>query len=257
MTLRGPAAHLRRTSSWRRSGDDSCWESYISEGEDFHRVPRTPRVPRPQSATEGGQLDVWLQHLQRHPLSTSVHDQIPPFKERTTSMPTLSKEPARSALRRGIPFFSRDSTSCGSSSLCGSSLGSQESLNSRIFSPPECRGSWERAHIMQAPKMEEAKLSSLAPVKIGWLPIQRRVMGSDVSNQNQYLDHTAAQVKLKQPITPIFPRNPTASKCQDGEVKKSHSSHSAVGVKTRQAPDKDSQIVKQVQEKPGSLANEG
>lgn len=200
MTLRRPAAHLRRAPGWRRSGDESYWESVISEGDVLPCVSRPARAPRPQSAIEGGQLDGWLEHLQRMQsdlLRAPVHNQVPAFNDRTTSMPVLNKEPTGRAWRQpGIPSFSRGSSSCGSPSLCESSLGSQESIQTGLFSPPERRGSWERAHIMQAPRKEEAQLSYLAPVKIGWLPIQRRVMMvADACNQNQFSDHSAGQVK--------------------------------------------------------------
>lgn len=196
MTLRRPAAHLRRTPSWRRSGDESYWESLISEGEVLPCITRPPRTPRPQSAIEGGQLDNWLEHLQRMQsdlLIDPVHDQVPAFNDRTTSIPGLNKQPSGHAWRQqGIPSFSRGSSSCGSPSLCESSLGSQESLQTGFFSPPQRRGSWERAHIMQAPRKEQAQLSYLTPVKIGWLPVQRKVM---TCNQNQFLDHSAGQVR--------------------------------------------------------------
>lgn len=200
MTLRRPAAHLRRAPGWRRSGDESYWESLIPEGDFLPRVSRPPRAPRPQSAIEGGQLDSWLEHLQRMQndlLRDPAGDHVPVLNDRTTSMPALNKEQTGRAWRhQGVPSFSRGSSSCGSTSLYESSLGSQDSLQTGFFSPSERRGSWERAHIMQAPRKEQAQLSYLSPVKIGWLPIQRRVMMvADACNQNQFLDHSAGQVK--------------------------------------------------------------
>ncbi len=172
----------------------------MAEGEVVPRVSRPARAPRPQSAIEGRQLDGWLEHLQRMQsdlLRTPVHDQVPSFNDRTTSMPALHKDPPGRARRQpGIPSFSRGSSSCGSPSLCESSLGSQESLHSGFFSPSERRVSMERAHIMQAPRKEQAQLSQLAPVKIGWLPIQRRVIGADAYNQRQLLEQSASQVNI-------------------------------------------------------------
>lgn len=198
MTLRRPAAHLRRAQGWRRSGDESYWESLLSEGEVLPRVAHPPRAPRPQSAIEGGDLDSWLEHLQRMQsdlLRAPAHDQVPAFNERTASMPALHREVAGRAWRQpGIPSFSRGSSSCGSPTLCESSLGSQESLQTGFSSPAERRGNWERAHIMQAPRKEQTELSYLAPVKIGWLPVQRRVIMADACNQKQLLDHSAGQV---------------------------------------------------------------
>ncbi|KAK9530223.1 hypothetical protein VZT92_011743 [Zoarces viviparus] len=263
MTLRGPAAHLRRAPSWRRSGDESYWKSLIPEGEVLPRVSRPQRAPRPQSAIEGGrQLDGWLEHLQRiesELLRAPVHGQAPAFSDWTTSMPVLDKEPSGPVWRQPeVPSYSRASSSCGSPSLCESSLGSQESLQTGFLSPPERRGSWERAQIMQAPRKEQAQLISMAPVKIGWLPIQRRVMTvGDACNQNQYSDHSAGQVKLKQAITPTFQKNrATANRHQDGEVEKSQTSPNALGVKTWQTPDQDSADINQVPEKRSFPANE-
>lgn len=202
MTLRRPAAPVRRAPCWRRSGDESYWESVIAEGADIPGVSR-PRLPRPQSAIEGGQLDGWLEQLQRMQsdlLRAPVHDRDPGFSDRTTSMPALHKEPSGQAWRQtGAPSFSRGSSSCGSPRLCQSSLGSQESLQTVSFCPPERRGSWERAHIMQAPGKEQTRLSCLAPVKIGWLPIRRRVTGLDACKQSQFLEPSAGQVKRVTP----------------------------------------------------------
>ncbi|KAM7381444.1 hypothetical protein PAMA_012330 [Pampus argenteus] len=202
MTLRRPAAQMRRAPAWRRSGDESYWESLISDSEVLPCATRPQRARRPQSAIEGGQLDNWLEHLQRMQsdlLIAPVTDQVPAFNDQTTSMPGLDRQPSGRAWRwQGIPSFSRASSSCGSPSLCESSLGSQESLQTEFVSPPERRASWERAHIMQAPRKEQAELSYLAPVKIGWLPIQRKVMMMEGdARQNQFSDHSAGQVPEK------------------------------------------------------------
>lgn len=175
----------------------------MSEGEALPTVSRPPRGRRPQSAVEGGQLDSWLEHLQavQGKLRGPAHNQPQVFSDRTASMPVLNKEPTGRAWRHtGVPSFSRVSSSCGSSSQCDSSLGSQESLQTGVFSPTERRGSWEKAHIMQAPEKEKAQLSNLCPVKIGWLPIQRRVMMvADTGKQNQSLDHAAGHVRHMTP----------------------------------------------------------
>lgn len=198
MTLRRPAAHLRRAPGWRRSGDESYWESLVAEGEHFPNVPRPTRTPRPQSAIEGGQLDHWLEQLQRMQrdfFRSPVQDQVPAINDWTTSIGAIPKDPTSHAGRQpGIPSF-RGSSSCGSPGLCDSSLGSQESLQTVFSSPAVRRGSWERAHIMEAPRKEQTHLSYLAPVRIGWLPIQRRVTVAGASKQSQVLDQSAGQVK--------------------------------------------------------------
>ncbi|XP_008283729.1 (E2-independent) E3 ubiquitin-conjugating enzyme FATS [Stegastes partitus] len=261
MSLRRPAAHLRRAPGWRRSGDESYWESLLSEGELLPGAPHPRRPPRPQSAIEGGRLDSWLEQLQtmQSKLRAPAHNHVPAFTDRTASMPVLDREPSgRSWRQKGFPSFSRASSSCGSSSLCESSLGSQESLQTGFLSPPERRGSWERAHISQAPRKEQAELSCLAPVKIGWLPIQRRVVTvADGCNQNQLVDHSPGHVKLKQPITPTFQKNQATAKTPDGDVERSHTSAAVLGVKTWQAPDPGSPFSKQVPEKRSFPANEG
>ncbi|KAM8837797.1 (E2-independent) E3 ubiquitin-conjugating enzyme FATS isoform 2-T5 [Spinachia spinachia] len=259
MTLRGPAAHLPRAPSWRRSGDESYWESLIPEGE----VSPPQRAPRPQSAIEGGrQLDGWLEHLQRTEselLGAPVHNQAPAFSGWTTSMPALGTEPTRPVWRQPhVPSYSRASSSCGSPSLCESSLGSQESLPAGFLSPPERRGSWERVHMTQTPRKEQAQLSCLAPVKSGWLPIQSRVTRDGACNQNQPLDHSAGQVKLKQAITPTFRMNrATGRRLQDAEVEKSHSGPHALCVKTWQSCDQDSAVIEKVPESQSFPALEG
>lgn len=173
----------------------------MSEGEVVHCASRTPRAPRPQSAIEGGQMDSWQQQqLERiqngHFRAPSVHDQVP-FNDRTVSTPTLNKEGPGSALRQqGTPSsYSGDLSSSGSPSLCDRTFGSQESLQAGISNAPERRGSWERAHFRQAPGKEQATVGCLTPVKMGWLPIQRRVIASDAPRQNQYLDHSTGQVR--------------------------------------------------------------
>ncbi|CAB1416664.1 unnamed protein product [Pleuronectes platessa] len=265
MSLRRPAAHQRRAPGWRKSGDESCWESLISEGEHLPRVSHPPCTRRrPQSAIEGRQLDGWLEHLQMmqsDPLRAPVHDHVPVFNARTTSMATLDREPAGRTWRpRGIPSYSRASSSCGSPSWCESSLGSQESLRTGVFPSSERRGSCERVHIMQAPRKEQAQLSCVAPVKIGWLPIQRRVMmvADACQNQNQLLDPAAGQVKLKQSITPTFQKNRTSPKVQDGEVEGTHADTSPSGAKTsQQTADQGSPVTRQVPEKQSCPPNEG
>lgn len=189
MALRRPAAHLRRAPGWRRSGDESYWESLLAEGEDFAVVPRPARAPRPRSAIEGGQLDRWLEHLQRMQdlLKDSGQDQPHAFNDRSPSGPAW-RQP-------GISPFSPGSSSCGSVRLCGSSAGSQESLQSGLLSPAERRGSWDRARIMQTPTKEQTQLSYLSPVKIGWLPIQRRVTVAGAQKQSPGLDHSPGQVE--------------------------------------------------------------
>lgn len=139
-----------------------------------------PRNLRPQSAIEGRQLDRWLEHLQRMQKELlTVQDQVPALKE-----------PTEHAWKQTC---SGGFSSCGSPRL-PSSTGSKDSLQTTGFSPPECKGSWEKAHITQVGSKEQARLSCIAPVKIGWLPIQRQVTVAADSKQRQFLDSSAGQV---------------------------------------------------------------
>ncbi|KAM9716275.1 (E2-independent) E3 ubiquitin-conjugating enzyme FATS [Menidia menidia] len=259
MALRRPPAPLRRAPDWRRSGSESYWDSLTAEEEFSPRASQPPRASRPQSAIEGGQLDSWLEHLQRMQgeVRAPGHDQS--FNDRTASTPVLHRELTGPAWRKtALQSPSRDSSSCGSSSLFGSSLDSQESFQTGRLSPPERRGSRERVHIMQAPTKEKTQLSYLAPVKTGWLPIQRRVMMvGDAHSQKTFLDHSAGQVKLKQPITPAFQKNQVSPWPQDGEVERSYTSPSAVCVDTWRTADQHAPDNNEVPEKPSLSANEG
>lgn len=180
MTLRRPAAHLQRSPGWRRSVDQSYWDGLLAEKEeDLTVVPRHSRPSRPRSAIEGGQLDHWLEHLHRLQKDL-LRDQGQDQRGGSGSWRSSA----------WIPPSSRDSSSHGSVS----SPGSQESLQSTPLSP-ERRGSWGRARIMHTPVKERAQMCSLPPVKIGWLPIQRRVTVAGAPKSNQGQEHAASQVK--------------------------------------------------------------
>ncbi|XP_029702355.1 (E2-independent) E3 ubiquitin-conjugating enzyme FATS [Takifugu rubripes] len=242
MTLRRPAAHLRKPPAWRRSEYESNWESLMAEEGEFSSIYRPPRAARPQSAIEGGQLDSWLKHLQRMQNELlRVQDQVP-----------VLKEPTGHGCKQ---TFSGSSSSCGSPRL-QSSYGSQESLQTGQLSPPERQGSWEKARITQVGKREQAQLSCIAPVKIGWLPIQRRVTVAADSKHRHFLDNSASQVKLKQPITPTIQTNQvTANSRKDDEVERRQRALKEGGVKTQQTPDRDPPVTPQVPEKRSFLAN--
>jgi hypothetical protein len=68
----------------------------------------------------------------------------------------------------------------------GSRGGSQESLlGPDRGAPGERRGSHERARMVQGPVPGQARVSALAPVRVGWLPVQRRVSGIGDPPQGQ------------------------------------------------------------------------
>ncbi|KAJ0060437.1 hypothetical protein NL108_011526 [Boleophthalmus pectinirostris] len=237
MSLRAPPAPLRKT--WSRSGDESYWESPTR---DPSSAPRPERRSRPQSATEGGQFDGWFKHLQRVQQSSN-QDQAgqfgDTFRDREAGFPTWKA-------KGGVS--SSWGSSSGGTSLCGSSFGSQESVQSGIPSPPERRDSWEKARISQTPKKEQGRVSFLTPVKIGWLPIKRKV--TMVGEQGRNSDTAGQQVKLKPPITPTLVTNapPSVKNCSDEEERRSQCEASAGG-RTSSWQQQDSTTDKQVPEK--------
>lgn len=167
--------------------DQSYWDSLLAEREDLAVVPRPARPPRPRSAIEGGQLDHWLEHLQR-------------LQKDLLRDPGLDQRGGSISWRSTTvnPPCSRNSSSYDS----GSSPGSQESLQSTPLSP-EHQGSRDRARIMHTPVKERAQLCSLPPVKIGWLPIQRRVTVGGAPKSIQGLEYPTGMVQ--QFINTTFP----------------------------------------------------
>lgn len=155
-------------------------------------VCRPPLAPRPQSAIEGGQLDGWLEHLQRMQRDLlGIQDQV--------QAPAGPGWKQQQALGGGVPGPGPRSRS-----------GSQESLRGGRDSPPDSKGSWEKARITQVASREQTRLSCIAPVKIGWLPIQRRVTVAAGSKQGQFLDSSSGQVKhLKQNLRTVLQQGPS------------------------------------------------
>ena len=203
MAVRRPAGHLRRAAGWRSSGDETYWEGLKSEVEVVPCGTPTQHVLQPQSAIEGAQKDAWMQQLGRmqccHSGGPACYP-MGPFYNKNASLPSLSTEQLGSfpqSSYQGVPYMnSGDLSSRGIPSMCDiSPAGSQGSLKDEPFHNPERRGSWEKASIKQAPGKEQAKLSSLAPVRIGWLPIQRNITVADSPGQNSYLENPVSQVR--------------------------------------------------------------
>uniref|UniRef100_A0AAV2LF58 ALMS motif domain-containing protein n=1 Tax=Knipowitschia caucasica TaxID=637954 RepID=A0AAV2LF58_KNICA len=87
-------------------------------------------------------------------------------------------------------------------------------------SPPERRESWEKARISQPPKKEQSRVSFLTPVKIGWLPIRKKV--TMVGEQGRGSHPSTQQVKLKPPITPtVMNTTSSSAKSPEGEEQRS------------------------------------
>ncbi|MEQ2194775.1 hypothetical protein XENOCAPTIV_002834 [Xenoophorus captivus] len=187
-----PAAHPRGARGWRRSGDESSLGSFVSQEETLPRSSDFSCAPRPQSAIEGGQLDIWLEYLRTMPSKVRSPIHNPSFDNQTASE---GQTPGRAWRQMDLSFST-------ASSSCGSSPSSQESLQTMWFPSPEHRRAWEKAHIMQSPSKEQTQLSCLAPVKIGWLPIQRRAMlVGNACSQKQHLNKSSGQVRHIKPVT--------------------------------------------------------
>ncbi|KAL0964776.1 hypothetical protein UPYG_G00328770 [Umbra pygmaea] len=210
------------------------------------RLRRADCTPRPQSFVEGGghNLDQWLQELE------SVRDgsyfgnsKLVQASDRRSSMPSLHREHDGSRLNHqhhpGLTSSSNSSqhqgrSFCNTPSLCDSFLGNHESLGVGWSSASDKSGSWERANIRQAPGKEQAELSSLSPVRVGWLPVQRRALMRNtppsLHTRTSPPENPASQVKLKPPITPTFMTNAVHGKERhsDGEAQKAEKSQSSV-----------------------------
>ncbi|XP_057215078.1 (E2-independent) E3 ubiquitin-conjugating enzyme FATS isoform X1 [Triplophysa rosa] len=184
---------LRRSSSWRSPKEPGYYESPVAQ------VNRPPRTARPQSCIEGGTADKWLQTLERIQ-SRPLQRQKTPFVDKTVSMPALPNE-----MTGGNSGRKRTPRVCPS--LGESSVGSLEFL--------ETRGRSERSntvHVKPSPSTERAQFCSLAPVRFGWLPIERHVILTDISNNGCRHDNSSYQQKLKSPITPVLLGTPAKLK---------------------------------------------
>lgn len=159
---------LRRSSSYRRPGERGHYEGPVTQ------VNEPPRRARPQSCVEGGRMDKWLQTLERLQ-SRPRQKKIPQFADRTCSTPVLPNE-----MTGSNPLCPDLSSLCrrNPTSVC-------ESLESHAWS--------KMVHIKPAPGAERAQFCALAPVHFGWLPIQRHVTLTDISNNSQ--DNSRCQVR--------------------------------------------------------------
>ncbi|KAK2876090.1 hypothetical protein Q8A67_020186 [Cirrhinus molitorella] len=220
---------LRRSSSWRRPGERGYYEGPAAQ------VNEPPRRARPVSCIEGVRMDKWLQTLERLQ-SRRLQNQTPPFADRTVSMPVFPNEavgsnplcPDVSSLRR------RNHTPSVCPSVCESSSSSLESV-----------------HIKAAPAAEKAQFCALAPVRFGWLPIQRHVILTNISDKSH--DNNRCQQKLKSPITPVLlsaPAKLNGPRPNDREAARNE----PVGFRYWRTPEKTPSVLHQVS---GSASSEG
>ncbi|KAJ8365519.1 hypothetical protein SKAU_G00143500 [Synaphobranchus kaupii] len=153
-----------RGPGWRRSGDESYWESLVSA------VEVIPQVPRPQSCIGGIGVEGWLQQLETAQGIAPACAKMPPLSDRTVSMPTLQG----GAPFRHYPGRGRDRAPHRPVGRNETPPGSEEEL----LAPP---GQWETARFRSAPRAQPVRISTLASVKNGWLPLQKRAAVCDVT----------------------------------------------------------------------------
>ncbi|XP_016085869.1 (E2-independent) E3 ubiquitin-conjugating enzyme FATS isoform X1 [Sinocyclocheilus grahami] len=220
---------LCRSSSWKRPGERGYYEGPAAQ------VNEPPRGARPLSCIEGGRMDKWLQTLERLQ-SRRLRNQIPPFVDRTVSMTVLPNETAGSNLP--CPDVSslrkRNQTPNVCPSVCESSLSSLESV-----------------HIKAAPTGERSQFCALAPVRFGWLPIQRHVRLTVISDNRH--DNSRCQQKLKSPITPVLLSTPaklSGPRPNDREAARPE----PVGFRYWRTPEKTPSVLHQAS---GSVSSEG
>ncbi|XP_036404422.1 uncharacterized protein LOC118791203 [Megalops cyprinoides] len=177
-----------RTPGWRRSGDEGYWEQLAAE------VEVLPCAPRPQSCIMGVGVEGWLRQLERaqsRPLGAPVCGKVPPLSDRTVSMPTLQRgainsTPSRTETYRRYPVvpppYVQDSTSQRTASWYETPPSSEEEFFTPVrYRMPDPSGQWETAHFRCAPRSEQVRFSTLAPIKNGWLPIQRQAVVCDIT----------------------------------------------------------------------------
>ncbi|XP_058261602.1 (E2-independent) E3 ubiquitin-conjugating enzyme FATS [Hemibagrus wyckioides] len=138
-------------------------------GQDERPWNRPPRAARPHSCIEGKLKDEWLQTF--NSLQTN----------------------------EGLPYLQKNNTPRSESpSLVASSRSSLESLCSGLERK-------EKVQIKTGPNTQRAKVCCLAPVQIGWLPLQRHVVRKERPNNDAaQQDGNSCKVKLKPPITPVL-----------------------------------------------------
>ncbi|TSL04204.1 hypothetical protein Baya_3884 [Bagarius yarrelli] len=162
-----------KTKRWKqqsfsqRAGQDSSSDIAWKRSGDEGAWNRPPHAARPQSCLEGKLKDEWLQQF-----SNLQTNELPHYLQKNLS---LSE--------------SRSSVTSSQSSL--------ESLYSGLESK-------ERVQIKTGPKTERASVCCFAPVRIGWLPLQRQMVMPERVNNNFQQDETTCKVKLKPPITPVL-----------------------------------------------------
>lgn len=161
-----------KPESWRRqpmpqslSGQNGTSHMAWRSSGDESSWNRSPCAARPHSCIEGRLKDEWLQTL--HDLQTcSIQQQLPPYLQKNDTSQSVSP------------------------SLVASSRSSLESL----YSGPENK---ERVQIKTGPSTQRAKVCCIAPVRVGWLPLQRHVVRKERPDNAAQQDGTTCKVRAK------------------------------------------------------------
>ncbi|XP_035257737.1 (E2-independent) E3 ubiquitin-conjugating enzyme FATS isoform X2 [Anguilla anguilla] len=120
-------------------------------------------------------VEGWLQQLERAQRAQGpARTKMPPLSDRTVSMPTLNDgTPFRNYRGQALPP-GWDRPPHKPISQEETPQGSVEDL----FLPP---GQWKTARFRSSPRPEPVRVSTLASVRNGWLPIQKRAVVCDIT----------------------------------------------------------------------------
>ncbi|KAI5607419.1 centrosomal protein C10orf90-like isoform X2 [Silurus asotus] len=153
-----------------QAGQDGTSDIAWRRSRDELSWKRPPRAARPHSCIEGRLKDEFIQTLNNL--------QICPLQQQMPSSPRENDIPESVSL-----------------SLVASSQSSLESLCSQLESK-------ERVQIKTAPSTQRAKVCCLAPVRIGWLPLQRHVVKKEGQNDVAHQDGTSWKADGKRKVIP-------------------------------------------------------
>ncbi|KAJ8404830.1 hypothetical protein AAFF_G00332170 [Aldrovandia affinis] len=244
-----------RGPSWRRSVDESYWESLMSE------LEVVPRAPRPQSCIGGVGVEGWLQQLERAqggPPGTHARAKMPPLSDRTASMPALNAGATGTpSYRRNLGHASPYGRSCAPhrpSSWYRTPLGSEEDF----FGQP---GQWETARLLRAPRAEPVRISMLPSVRNGWLPIQRKAVVCDIPCHVPSLEDSTCRDQFSPSSTTVIPRHYLKKNglehTEGKEIDKSPTQANRMDPSTRRLPGQTSPSIMQASDKGGQALPEG
>lgn len=140
------------------AGQDGTSHTARRRSGDEHSLDKPPRAARPHSWVEGKLKDEWFQTF--------------------NSLQQLHPDHQKNCTPRSV-----------SPSLVASSQSSLESLYALE--------SKEKVQIKTGPSTQRAKVSCIAPVRIGWLPLQRHVVRKERPNIADQQDESTCKVRAE------------------------------------------------------------